>query len=193
MPFVTVVSMGASAASDFITNAISSRQESKKDLHDTSVLTRIRPMGENELFAEDCVFGNSSNVTKPSCVKVSEVIPNGSVRRKSVSFIDLSNVGLRLSLAPTVSESGYSSNSSTSSGSSTGSEVLSPSAWLDHGNHTNGYGSIQGKTTIWKSWIKNKLHLSKNGKYSLAGSLSSLGHFGIKVVNKLFKCFTPSA
>lgn len=44
---------------------------------------------------------------------------------------------------------------------------------------------IQGKANIWKTWIRQKLNLTKNGKYSFQGSSTVLGQFGIKAVMKM--------
>lgn len=46
----------------------------------------------------------------------------------------------------------------------------------------NKIGGTQTKANLWKSWIRNKLNLSKNGKYSLEGASANLGHFSVKTV-----------
>lgn len=46
-------------------------------------------------------------------------------------------------------------------------------------------GTVQGRTNIWKTWIRNKLNLNRNGKYSLEGSMASLGPFNVKAVIKI--------
>lgn len=45
-------------------------------------------------------------------------------------------------------------------------------------------GTVQGRTNIWKTWIRNKFNLNRNGKYSLEGSMASLGPFNVKAVKR---------
>jgi hypothetical protein len=226
MPFVTVVTLGSSGASDFLSNVVKPQSEGK------SQLTGIREIGENELF-EDYPFthGDSKNVNE------NEDVLN--LRKKSVSSVDL-----RLGQIPYNAESGYegsggsnsgsssissTSSSSCSSGSSCASTICSNNGsfsvlrneddllFIANGDVKNAFssthggtisksssqtqiqlvggsiygdkffnggsgGTVQGKANIWKTWIRNKLNLSKNGKYSFEGSSACLGHFGIKAV-----------
>jgi hypothetical protein len=236
MPFVTVVTLGSSAATEFLAKG-----------SEGSRLTGIREMCENDLY-DDYPFSKNKKKDKNDTVSLHDTGKDefSASRKRSVSFVDLS-------IPPpikgtfgtlTEAESGYSgspmssgsSSNSSSSSSSCGSDTAStlgavglnsftqskseadlllpnganhtyqsnisttvingtssnnspslflPSANLQANNSSKvslGGGTIQGKANIWKTWIRSKLNLAKNGKYSFEGNSAVLGHFGIKAV-----------